>query len=204
MPKTARPKRCMIGDLGFGLRISMAAICARPATTGRQKRHSDVTARQRRDNRSRVWIAGANGLVTKAFKVPRCWPRIRASCGSTHISKKAIFQLVPIFKLARSCHQGLQKIRSRKETIILNSYRAGAGVVPAITLLHESWGYNAGVDAYAGNASNVCRQRSNPILRMRDSSNGTVDKELFLISEPKRSGLFISSRDVVFMTTSTF
>ena len=43
-----------------------------------------------------------------------------------------------------------KKIRlTEKETNILKFlYRAGAGVVPRDTLLHEVWGYNAGVTTH--------------------------------------------------------
>ncbi|HCT34648.1 MAG TPA: DNA-binding response regulator, partial [Sulfitobacter sp.] len=68
-------------------------------------------------------------------------------------SEEAIFQLGPYtFKPSAKLliTEDDKKIRlTEKETNILKFlYRAAAGVVPRDTLLHEVWGYNAGVTTH--------------------------------------------------------
>ena len=97
--------------------------------------------------------AGANDYVTKPFKFPVLLARIRAQLRTHEQSEDAIFQLGPYtFKPAMKMLVDARdrKIRlTEKETNILKFlYRAQSGVVPRDVLLHEVWGYNAGVTTH--------------------------------------------------------
>ncbi len=97
--------------------------------------------------------AGANDYVTKPFKFPVLLARIRAQLRTHEQSEDAIFQLGPYtFKPAMKMLIDAKdrKIRlTEKETNILKFlYRAAEGVVARDVLLHEVWGYNAGVTTH--------------------------------------------------------
>ena len=97
--------------------------------------------------------AGANDYVTKPFKFPVLLARIRAQLRTHEQSEDAVFQLGPYtFKPAQKMlvDERDKKIRlTEKETNILKYlYRAGDGVVARDVLLHEVWGYNAGVTTH--------------------------------------------------------
>jgi len=97
--------------------------------------------------------AGANDYVTKPFKFAVLLARIRAQLRQHEQSEDAVFTLGPYtFKPASKVLEddGGAKIRlTEKETSILKFlYRAGEKVVTRDVLLHEVWGYNAGVTTH--------------------------------------------------------
>ncbi|MFC2969014.1 response regulator transcription factor [Acidimangrovimonas pyrenivorans] len=97
--------------------------------------------------------AGANDYVSKPFKFPVLLARIRAQMRQHEQSEDAVFQLGPYtFRPAQKMliDDRDKKIRlTEKETNILKFlYRATEGVVPRDVLLHEVWGYNAGVTTH--------------------------------------------------------
>ena len=97
--------------------------------------------------------AGANDYITKPFKFPVLLARIRAQLRTHEQSEDAIFQLGPYtFKPAQKMliTEDDRKIRlTEKETNILKFlYRSGDETVARDVLLHEVWGYNAGVTTH--------------------------------------------------------
>jgi len=97
--------------------------------------------------------AGANDYISKPFKFPVLLARIRAQLRQHEQSEDAIFQLGPYtFKPAMKIliAENDRKIRlTEKETNILKFlYRSPDGVVARDVLLHEVWGYNAGVTTH--------------------------------------------------------
>ena len=97
--------------------------------------------------------AGANDYVTKPFRFPVLLARIRAQLRQHEQSEDAVFQLGPYtFKPAMKLleTEDAKKIRlTEKETNILKYlYRAQETVVARDVLLHEVWGYNAGVTTH--------------------------------------------------------
>lgn len=97
--------------------------------------------------------AGANDYVSKPFKFPVLLARIRAQLRQHEQSEDAVFYLGPYtFKPASKMlmTEDEKKIRlTEKETNILKFlYRAQDGVVARDVLLHEVWGYNAGITTH--------------------------------------------------------
>ena len=97
--------------------------------------------------------AGANDYITKPFKFPVLLSRMRAQLRQHELSEDAIFALGPYtfkpsLKLLVTADD--KKIRlTEKETNILKFlYRSTEDVVPRDILLHEVWGYNAGVTTH--------------------------------------------------------
>jgi DNA-binding response OmpR family regulator len=97
--------------------------------------------------------AGANDYVSKPFKFPVLLARIRAQLRQHEQSEDAVFTLGPYtFKPASKLliDEAEKKVRlTEKETNILKFlYRAQDRVVARDVLLHEVWGYNAGVTTH--------------------------------------------------------
>ena len=100
-----------------------------------------------------VLDAGANDYINKPFKFTILLARIHAQLRQHEQSEDAMFTLGPYtFKPAIKMllAEGDRKIRlTEKETNILKFlYSTSEGVVPKDTLLHEVWGYNAGVTTH--------------------------------------------------------
>lgn len=99
--------------------------------------------------------SGANDYVTKPFRFGVLLARIRAQLRQHEQSEDAVFAIGPYTfrpsaKLLLRDGQSQSKIRlTEKETAILKYlYRAGQKVVGRDVLLHEVWGYNAGVTTH--------------------------------------------------------
>lgn len=97
--------------------------------------------------------AGANDYITKPFKFAVLLARIRAQLRQHEQSEDAIFTIGPYaFKPASKLltdEKGAKIRLTEKETSILKYlYRSGDKVVSRDTLLHEVWGYNAGVTTH--------------------------------------------------------
>lgn len=97
--------------------------------------------------------AGANDYITKPFKFTIFLARIHAQLRQYDQSENATFTLgnytfSPMIKMLLAADD--RKIRlTEKETNILKFlYHANGGVVQRDTLLHEVWGYNAGVTTH--------------------------------------------------------
>ena len=97
--------------------------------------------------------AGANDYILKPFKFAVLLARIRAQLRQHEQSEDAVFTIGPFtFKPASKVlvDEKSAKIRlTEKETSILKYlFRAGEKVVSREVLLHEVWGYNAGVTTH--------------------------------------------------------
>jgi DNA-binding response OmpR family regulator len=97
--------------------------------------------------------AGANDYVTKPFKFAVLLARIRAQLRQHEQSEDAVFTIGRYtFKPASKIlvdEKGSKVRLTEKETSILKFlYRAGEKVVTRDVLLHEVWGYNAGVTTH--------------------------------------------------------
>lgn len=97
--------------------------------------------------------SGANDYVTKPFRLPVLLARMRAHLRQFENSEDAVFRIGPYtFKPAQKMlltEDGRRIRLTEKETAILKFlYRAGGRTVTRETLLHEVWGYNAGVTTH--------------------------------------------------------
>ncbi len=124
--------------------------------------------------------SGANDYVTKPFKFPVLLARIRAQLRQHEQSENAVFQLGAYqFKPAQKMLVDVKdrKIRlTEKETNILKFlYRAPDGLAPREVLLHEVWGYNAGVTTHT---------LETHIYRLRQKIEADPSNARLLITEP--------------------
>ena len=97
--------------------------------------------------------SGANDYVTKPFRFAVLLARIRAQLRQHEQSEDAVFTIGPYsFRPSAKIlvDDGGAKVRlTEKETSILKYlYRTGEKVVTRDVLLHEVWGYNAGVTTH--------------------------------------------------------
>ena len=124
--------------------------------------------------------SGANDYVAKPFKLPVLLARIRALLRAHEQSEDAVFGVGPYtFKPAAKLllDEASKKIRlTEKETNILKYlYRAGDTVVPRDVLLHEVWGYNAGVTTHT---------LETHIYRLRQKIEPDPSNARILVTEP--------------------
>jgi DNA-binding response OmpR family regulator len=97
--------------------------------------------------------SGANDYVTKPFRFAVLLARIRAQLRQHEHSEEAVFNIGdytfrPAAKMLID-KKGSKVRLTEKETAILKYlYRAGQKVVSRDVLLHEVWGYNAGVTTH--------------------------------------------------------
>ena len=97
--------------------------------------------------------SGANDYITKPFKFAVLLARIRAQLRQHEQSEDAVFSVGPYTfqpSMKLLTDEDSKKIRlTEKECNILKFlYRAGGTVVGRDVLLHEVWGYNAGVTTH--------------------------------------------------------
>ncbi|MEM6938890.1 MAG: response regulator transcription factor [Pseudomonadota bacterium] len=97
--------------------------------------------------------AGANDYVPKPFKFPVLLARIRAQMRQHEQSEDAVFQLGPYtfrpsMKLLVTEEEKKVRLTEKETNILKFLYRSSEGVVPRDVLLHEVWGYNAGVTTH--------------------------------------------------------
>lgn len=97
--------------------------------------------------------SGANDYITKPFRFAVLLARIRAQLRQHEQSEDAVFAIGPYtFKPASKIlidDKGTKIRLTEKETSILKYlYRSGDRVVSRDVLLHEVWGYNAGVTTH--------------------------------------------------------
>jgi DNA-binding response OmpR family regulator len=97
--------------------------------------------------------AGANDYVAKPFKLPVLLARIRAQLRQHEQSEDAVFAVgpytfKPALKLLLDEHDKKIRLTEKETNILKYLYRANSGVVARDVLLHEVWGYNAGVTTH--------------------------------------------------------
>lgn len=97
--------------------------------------------------------SGANDYVAKPFKFPVLLARIRAQLRQHEQSEDAVFQLgqytfKPAQKLLLDAKEKKVRLTEKETNILKYLYRAGSAVVARDVLLHEVWGYNAGVTTH--------------------------------------------------------
>lgn len=97
--------------------------------------------------------AGANDYVTKPFKFAVLLARIRAQLRQHEQSEDAVFKIGPYMfkpasKLLADEKDGKIRLTEKETSILKFLYRSGDSVVSRDVLLHEVWGYNAGVTTH--------------------------------------------------------
>jgi DNA-binding response OmpR family regulator len=97
--------------------------------------------------------SGANDYVTKPFRFAVLLARIRAQLRQHEQSEDAVFAVGPYTfrpssKLLTDQEKGKIRLTEKETSILKYLYRAGEKVVSRDVLLHEVWGYNAGVTTH--------------------------------------------------------
>lgn len=124
--------------------------------------------------------SGANDYVTKPFRFAVLLARVRAQLRQHEQSEDAVFSIGhytfrPATKLLVD-EKGSKVRLTEKETSILKYlYRAGEKVVTRDVLLHEVWGYNAGVTTHT---------LETHIYRLRQKIEADPSNAAILVTEP--------------------
>lgn len=97
--------------------------------------------------------AGANDYITKPFKFAVLLARIRAQLRQHEQSEDAVFTIghytfKPASKLLVTENGSKIRLTEKETSILKYLYRSGEKVVTRDVLLHEVWGYNAGVTTH--------------------------------------------------------
>ncbi len=97
--------------------------------------------------------SGANDYVTKPFRFAVLLARIRAQLRQHEHSEEAVFTIGeysfrPAAKLLMDKKGSKVRLTEKETSILKYLYRAGEKVVSRDVLLHEVWGYNAGVTTH--------------------------------------------------------
>ena len=97
--------------------------------------------------------AGANDYITKPFKFAVLLARIRAQLRQHEQSEDAVFQIgrytfKPASKILTDEKGSKIRLTEKECSILKYLYRATEKVVTRDVLLHEVWGYNAGVTTH--------------------------------------------------------
>jgi DNA-binding response OmpR family regulator len=97
--------------------------------------------------------AGANDYITKPFKFAVLLARIRAQLRQHEQSEDAVFAVAhytfkPASKLLLDDKGSKVRLTEKETSILKYLYRANEKVVTRDVLLHEVWGYNAGVTTH--------------------------------------------------------
>ncbi|WP_075214131.1 response regulator transcription factor [Mongoliimonas terrestris] len=97
--------------------------------------------------------AGANDYVTKPFKFAVLLARLRAQLRQHEQSEEAVFTIGPYTfrpsaKLLVDGKGGKVRLTEKETSILKYLYRAGEKVITRDVLLHEVWGYNAGITTH--------------------------------------------------------
>jgi DNA-binding response OmpR family regulator len=97
--------------------------------------------------------SGANDYVTKPFKFAVLLARIRAQLRQHEQSEDAVFTIgaytfKPAAKMLVNAAGAKTRLTEKETSILKYLYRAGDKVVTREVLLHEVWGYNAGVTTH--------------------------------------------------------
>lgn len=97
--------------------------------------------------------SGANDYVTKPFRFAVLLARIRAQLRQHEQSEEAVFNIghyvfKPAAKMLIDGNGGKVRLTEKETSILKYLYRAGEKVVSRDVLLHEVWGYNAGVTTH--------------------------------------------------------
>jgi len=97
--------------------------------------------------------SGANDYVTKPFRFAVLLARIRAQLRQHEHSEEAVFNIGeytfrPSAKLLVDKKGSKIRLTEKETSILKYLYRAGEKVISRDVLLHEVWGYNAGVTTH--------------------------------------------------------